>query len=67
MKFSPCISGQCTEGGSHCGGCGRSRIEIAETKQLVKNLVEFSQKQNYENVDEFAAFINKSFLKKVKE
>lgn len=67
MKFIPCQAGQCTEEGTHCGGCGRSHSEIAETKKLVSNIVEFSRKQAYENVDDFAAFINKNLLKKLNE
>jgi len=65
MKFNPCVSDQCTEDGTHCAGCGRSHQEIAETKQLVMNLVNFSQKQGYENTDDFADFIQKSLAKKL--
>ncbi len=65
MKFVPCISDLCTEDGSHCSGCGRSHSEIAETKALVKNIVDFSQRQNYENIEDFAAFIHKNLLKKL--
>lgn len=64
MKFSPCISGQCTEDGTHCQGCGRSHEEIAETKGLVMNLVTFAKKQDYENIDDFANFVAKSLVKK---
>ena len=64
MKFSPCISGQCTEDGTHCKGCGRSHEEIAETKSMVKGLVSFAQKQDYENIEEFAAFVSKNVVKK---
>ncbi len=67
MKFVPCQSGGCTDDGTHCAGCGRSHVEIAETKQLVKNIVEFSRKQEYENVNDFAAFLNKNLLKKLNE
>lgn len=67
MKFVPCISGQCTYDGTHCGGCGRSHAEIAETKRLVKNLVDFSHQQDYDNVEEFAGFIHKNLLKKLQE
>jgi len=67
MKFNPCVSGQCTEDGTHCGGCGRSHEEIAETKQLVMNIVNFSKKQDYDNTDEFANFIHKNLAKKLKE
>jgi len=67
MKFNPCVSGQCTEDGSHCEGCGRSHEEIAETKSLVMNIVNFSKKQGYENPDEFASFLSKTLTKKLNE
>jgi predicted Fe-S protein YdhL (DUF1289 family) len=65
MKFSPCID-QCTTEGTHCQGCGRSHVEIAETKKLVKSVVEFVQQQDYENPEDFIAAISKSILKKLK-
>ncbi len=65
MQFHPCIPGLCTEDGSHCEGCGRSHEEIAETKQMVKALVSFAQKQEYENSEDFANFIGASVLKKL--
>jgi len=65
MKFNPCISGKCTEGGTHCEGCGRSHEEIAETKQLIMQLVDFARNQGYENIEDFSNFIGKSLLKKL--
>ncbi len=66
MKFNPCVSGgQCTEDGTHCKGCGRSHEEIAETKQLVKQVVSFVQKMDYENIEEFVDVFGKSVLKKL--
>ena len=66
MKFNPCVSGgRCTEDGTHCQGCGRSHEEIAETKQVVMQVVKFAQKMGYENIDEFADFIGKTVLKKL--
>ncbi len=65
MKFSPCISGQCTEEGTHCEGCGRSHVEIAETKSMVMDLVNFAQKQDYDNIEEFVSFVGKNVVKKV--
>ena len=53
MKFSPC-TGECTEEGTHCEGCGRSHEEIAEMKALVGNLVAFAEKMEYENIEDFA-------------
>jgi len=65
MKFNPCIPGKCTEDGTHCEGCRRTHEEIAETKKLVKELVSFSQKMGYENIDDFSSFIGQSLLKKL--
>jgi len=67
MKFNPCVSGQCTEEGSHCEGCGRTHEDIAETKGLVMNIVNFAKKQGYENTDDFASFINKNISKKLQD
>jgi predicted Fe-S protein YdhL (DUF1289 family) len=64
MKFNPC-TGDCAKDGSHCTGCGRSHEEIAETKKLVAAFVEFAQRQDYENKEEFAIAIGKVLLKKI--
>jgi hypothetical protein len=53
MKFSPC-TGECTEAGTHCEGCGRSHEEIAEMSAQVAGIVAFAQKMQYENIEEFA-------------
>jgi len=53
MKFLPC-TGNCTEQGTHCEGCGRSHEEIAEMKKPVGELVALAKKMEYENVEEFA-------------
>ncbi|MSP28154.1 MAG: DUF1289 domain-containing protein [Methylococcales bacterium] len=65
MKFKPCITGKCTDQGTHCEGCGRSHEDIAETKKLVKALVDFAQRKGYENNEDFALFIGKSLLNKL--
>jgi uncharacterized protein (DUF1684 family) len=67
MQFNPCIPGQCTEEGTHCEGCGRTHKEIAETKTMVKALVGFAHKQDYENHEDFANFIGQSVLKKLQD
>lgn len=64
MKFTPCLD-KCTQDGSHCQGCGRSHQEIAETKQLIKSIIEFIQKYDYENSDEFIAMVSKKVRKKL--
>ncbi len=65
MKFNPCILGKCTDQGTHCEGCCRSHVEIAETKKQIMSVVSFAQSQGYENHEEFADFIGKSILKKL--
>jgi len=65
MKFSPCISGKCTYEGTHCEGCGRTHEEIAETKKMIKELVSYAQRKEYENIEDFANFIGKSVLNKL--
>ncbi|MDD2660866.1 MAG: DUF1289 domain-containing protein [Methylococcales bacterium] len=65
MKFNPCIPDKCTTEGTHCQGCRRTHEEIAETKKLVKDLVSFSQKMGYENIEDFSNFIGQSLLKKL--
>jgi hypothetical protein len=67
MKFNPCITGQCTDQGTHCEGCKRTHQEIAETKKLVKALVDFAETMGYENHEDFAEFIGKSVLNKLQK
>ncbi len=66
MKFNPCID-KCTKDGDRCEGCGRSRQEIAETKAIVASAVDFIQKQDYDNPEQFVAAIGNSILKKLKK
>ncbi|MEQ1636598.1 MAG: DUF1289 domain-containing protein [Methylococcales bacterium] len=65
MKFNPCIAGKCTEEGTHCEGCGRTHEEIAETKKMVRALVVFAQKMDYDNVEDYSSFIGQSVFKKL--
>ena len=53
MIFKPC-NGECTEGGTHCQGCGRSQDEVAEMRRLVGSLVAYAEEMDYENIDDFA-------------
>ena len=58
MQFSPCRGGMsCTQGGSHCQGCGRSHEEIAETRELVDAVAAYAMKMDYDNIEEFAQFV----------
>ena len=53
MIFKPC-TGDCTDDGTHCEGCGRSHGEIDEMRQLVGALVTFAERMEYENFNDFA-------------
>ncbi|MDD5411826.1 MAG: DUF1289 domain-containing protein [Methylobacter sp.] len=66
MKFNPCID-KCTYEGTHCEGCGRTHAEIAVTKKMVMDFVNFAQMQGYENIEEFSISIGKSILKKLQK
>lgn len=66
MKFSPCID-KCTFEGTHCEGCGRTHEEIAGTKKLVMEAVNFAQMQGYENIEEFSGAIGQSILRKLQK
>jgi len=58
MQFSPCRGGDnCTQGGTHCQGCGRSHEEIAKTRQLIQTIARQAVDMGYENVEEFTAFV----------
>lgn len=66
MNFSPCKGGDnCTQGGTHCEGCGRSHEEIAETRQLMDALSQFAIKMDYENYEEFVQFVAEKVKKKI--
>ncbi len=66
MQFNPCQGkDNCTEHGTHCEGCGRSHAEIARTRELIGQLAAFAQAMDYENVDEFTAFVGKKAAGKV--
>jgi len=53
MKFKPC-TGECTDEGTHCEGCGRTHEEIEAMRQSVGKLVELAEKMKYENLEDFA-------------
>ena len=66
MRFNPCQGkDNCTEGGTHCQGCGRSHEEIARTRELIGMVADFASKMGYENYQEFTAFVGDKAAKKV--
>jgi hypothetical protein len=67
MKFTPCVSRHaCTDGGSHCRSCGRSHEEVARTRQLTGQLVQFMLEMDYDNSDEFIDYVAGKVRKKIK-
>ena len=52
MKFSPC-TGECTDEGIYCKGCGRTHQEIEAMRRPVEELAALAKKMNYENLDDF--------------
>jgi len=53
MKFKPC-TGECTDDGQYCEGCGRSHEEIDLLLRPVDELVTLYKKMGYENLDDYA-------------
>lgn len=67
MAFKPCVNrNACTEDGSHCRACGRSHEEIAQIRQLVNDTYDLVSKWEYDNLDEFFAYLQKKIGKKLK-
>jgi hypothetical protein len=66
MQFIPCQGkDSCTEGGTHCEGCGRGHEEIARTRELIGMVAGFAKEMGYENYQEFTAFVGEKAAKKL--
>jgi len=66
MRFKPCVNRTaCTEDGSHCRGCGRTHDEIAKLRTITTQVTDFVRQMQYENVDEFLAYLSRKILKKL--
>ena len=65
--FTPCKDrNACTEHGTHCKGCGRTHTEIFLTREIVADVVQYINKMNFENPEEFMAYLTRKVLKKAK-
>ncbi|MCF7983134.1 MAG: DUF1289 domain-containing protein [Thiohalocapsa sp.] len=63
--FKPCAGKDaCTDGGSHCQGCGRSHEEIARTRDAIAILAELAVEMDYTNVEAFADYVARRIVKK---
>lgn len=66
-EFVPCKGKEyCRDDGETCLTCGRKLTEVARTVFLMNELSDFVMEQEYTNVDEFAAYIARKLVKKVK-
>lgn len=66
-QFNPCKGKDaCHDDGERCLTCGRKLTEVARTVFLMNELSDFIVEQEYSNVDEFAAYIARKLVKKVK-
>jgi hypothetical protein len=65
--FNPCKGKTaCRDDGEKCLTCGRSLVEIEQTRNLIDALAELVCVQGYDNVNEFAAYVADKLEKKVK-
>jgi hypothetical protein len=66
-SFSPCKGKTaCRDDGEKCLTCGRSFVEIEQTRSMIDALAEFVCAQGYDNVNEFATYVAAKVEKKVK-
>lgn len=65
--FTPCRGKHlCQDNGSRCLVCNRDSEEIAETRRLIDALATLALSQEYDNVQEFAAYVAAKLEKKVR-
>ncbi len=66
-EFVPCKGkDDCRDDGEYCLTCGRKLTEVARAVFLMNELSDFVIEQDYENVEEFASYIARKLVKKVK-
>ena len=64
--FTPCAGNTaCTEHGTHCRACGRSHPEITATRHAVDALAALALEFEYDNLEDFAAYVARRVVKKV--
>lgn len=67
QHFKPCLGKTaCAENETHCLTCGRTLATIARTRRLVDDLVALAVEEDYDNVDDFMAYISRRVGKKIK-
>jgi len=56
----------CRDDSERCLTCGRSFVEIEQTRTLIDTLADFAIAQGNDNVEKFAAYVAGKVEKKVK-
>jgi hypothetical protein len=65
--FHPCQGKTaCRDDGEKCLTCGRGFGEIEKTRNLIDALAEFVCERDYDNVNEFVAYVADKVEKKVR-
>lgn len=66
-QFKPCAGKTaCRDDNVNCLVCGRSLQAIEATRKLIDGLAELAMAEDYDNVDEFAAYVAAKVVKKVR-
>lgn len=64
MSFQPCQGKTaCRDDGQRCLTCGRSLVEIQALRELMDRLASLAIECDYDNLDEFAAYIARKLPK----
>ena len=65
-SFKSCINrNACNDDGVRCRSCGRTLDEIIKTKEVVDNVFNFIREMDYDNSDEFMAYLSRKISKKI--
>lgn len=65
--FTPCKGKTaCRDDGQRCLTCGRGLDEITRLRDLIDGLAELAIQQDYDNVEEYAAYVAEKVGKKVR-
>lgn len=65
-SFKACLGrNACRDDGQRCLTCGRSFEEINATKEVVDTVFNFVREMEYDNHDEFTAYLSRKIAKKI--
>ena len=65
--FTPCQGKTaCRDDGQRCLTCGRGFEEIARLRDLIDGLADLAMRQDYDNIETYAAYVAEKVAKKVR-